>query len=63
MQETKSQLNEIPMSKEMRIMFLQRLKDIRNTVVADVKLTNEEKLMVKGQSAKPEDEKSTVNEN
>jgi hypothetical protein len=36
------------MSKEVRILFLQRLKDIRNTVVADVNLTNEEKLMVKG---------------
>ena len=29
-----------------------RLKDIRNTVVADVKLTNEERLLVKGQKEK-----------
>jgi hypothetical protein len=37
------------MPKELRILYLERLKEIRNVVVADIKLTTEDTLLIKGQ--------------
>jgi hypothetical protein len=44
---TKKMLNEIPITKEMRIDFFNRLKEIRNVVVAEIKLTRQEEILVK----------------
>jgi hypothetical protein len=52
MKKTKRFLNDVPMTKELRIEFLDRLKEIRNFVVTDIKLTAEEKVLVKGEKAK-----------
>lgn len=45
--ETKKLVKQLPMPKKLQLSFLTRLTDIRNTIVADVKLTNEEKILIK----------------
>jgi hypothetical protein len=49
--ETMRELKELPMPKELRTAFEGRLADIRNTAVADLKITNAEKIIAKTKSA------------
>lgn len=44
--ETMRELRELPMPKDLRTAFEQRLGDIRNTAVADLKITNAEKIIL-----------------
>lgn len=41
-------MKDLPMPKSFRTALEQKLIEIRNTVVADIKLTNDEKLLIKG---------------
>ncbi|CDW88440.1 UNKNOWN [Stylonychia lemnae] len=66
MQHTFQQLKELPMPKHIKTAFEARLTDIRNVVVADIKLTNQEQLLIKGQdqkSNKLQQQANQLNEN
>ena len=44
-EETTREIRDLPMPKELRAAFENRLIDIRNTAVADLKITNAEKIL------------------
>jgi len=55
-------LKEIPMNTKVKSLFVDRLKQIRNFVVADVQLTNGKELIFKSEEFKPQESKQELEE-